>query len=77
MQIKNKQITSSAKYRQNYYKNNSNDYSNFSKKKLREKMFNLFKGNTENELKALKIVEEFADKSKLPLLRKGLKDINS
>ena len=40
-------------------------------------MFNLFKGNTENELKALKIVEEFADKSKLPLLRKGLKDINS
>ena len=40
-------------------------------------MFNLYKVNTENVLKALKIAEELADKSKLPLLRKGLKDINS
>ena len=77
MQIKNKQITSSAKYRHNYYKNNSNNYSNFSKNNLRGKMFNFYKGNTENELKAIKIAEELADKSKLPLLRKGLKDINS
>ena len=37
-------------------------------------MFSLFKGNTEDKLKALKIAEEFADKSTLPILRKGLRD---
>ena len=35
-----------------------------------------FKGNTENKLKALKIAEELADKSTLPILRKGLRDIS-
>ena len=39
-------------------------------------MFSLFKGNTENKLKALKIAEELADNSTLPILRKGLRDIN-
>ena len=39
-------------------------------------MFSLFKGNTENKLKALKIAEELADKSTLPILRKGLRDIS-
>ena len=34
------------------------------------------KGNTENKLKALKIAEELADKSTLPILRKGLRDIS-
>ena len=38
-------------------------------------MFSLFQGNTEDKLKALKIAEELADKSTLPILRKGLKDI--
>ena len=36
-------------------------------------MFNLFQGNTENKLKALKIAEDLADKSTLPILRKGLR----
>tara|TARA_B100000886_G_C20053554_1_gene338764 strand:- start:71 stop:235 length:165 start_codon:yes stop_codon:yes gene_type:complete len=39
-------------------------------------MFSLFKGNTEDKLKALKIEEELADKSTLSILRKGLKDMS-
>ena len=35
-------------------------------------LFNLI----ENKLKALKIAEELADKSTLPILRKGLRDIS-
>ena len=37
-------------------------------------MFSLFKGNTENKWKTLKIADELADKSTLSILRKGLKD---
>ena len=51
-------------------------YSLFYKNSQRNKMFNLFQGNTENKLKALKIAEELADKSTLPILRKGLRDIS-
>ena len=39
-------------------------------------MFNLFKGNKDNKLKALKITKELADKSTLSILRKGLRDIS-
>ena len=39
-------------------------------------MLALFQGNTEDKLKALKIAEELADKSTLPILRKGLRDIS-
>ena len=42
----------------------------------RNKMFNLFQGNTEDKLKALIIAEEIADKSTLPILRKGLRDVS-
>ena len=51
-------------------------YSVFYKNSQRKKMFNLFKGNREDKLKALKIAEELADKSTLPVLRKGLRDIS-
>ncbi len=51
-------------------------YSVFYKNSQRNKMFSLFKGNTDDKLKALKIAEELADKSTLPILRKGLKDIS-
>ena len=51
-------------------------YSVSYKNSQRNKMFNLFKGNTEDKLKALKIAEELADKSTLPILRKGLRDIS-
>ena len=56
--------------------NEEKHYSIFYKNSQRNKMFNLFQGNTENKLKALKIAEELADKSTLPILRKGLRDIS-
>jgi len=51
-------------------------YSIFYKNSQRNKMIILFQGDTENKLKALKIAEELADKSTLPILRKGLRDIS-
>ena len=35
-----------------------------------------FEGNTEDKLKALNIAKELADKSTLPILRRGLKDMD-
>ena len=58
------------------YNHQEKKYSVFYKNSQRNKMFNLFQGNTEDKLKALKIAEELADKSTLPILRKGLKDIS-
>ena len=68
-------MTSSAK-KYNYYKNSSNKYSEFYKRKLRKKMNNLFNSSAEDKLKALNLAEELADKSTLPILRKGLKEMN-
>ena len=59
-----------------YNNNSSNKYSEFYKRKLREKMNNLFNGSAEDKLKALNLAEELADKSTLPILRRGLKDMN-
>ena len=58
------------------YKHEEKKYSVFYKNSQRNKMFSLFQGNTENKLKGLKIAEELADKSTLPILRKGLRDIS-
>ena len=73
---KNKIISSSAKNINIRYQNNFCKYSEFYKRTLRAKMLRLSKGNTKDKLKALKIAEELADKSTLPILRKGLKDMN-
>jgi hypothetical protein len=58
------------------YNHQEKKYSVFYKNSQRNKMFSLFHGSTENKLKALKIAEELADKSTLPILRKGLRDIS-
>ena len=58
------------------YNHEEKKYSVFFKNSQRNKIFTLFQGNTENKLKALKIAEELADKSTLPILRKGLRDIS-
>ena len=58
------------------YKHEEKKFSALYKKSQRNKMFTLFKGNTEDKLKALKIAEEFTDKSTLPILRQGLRDIS-
>ena len=73
---KNKIISSSAKNINIHYQNNFYKYSEFYKKTLRGKMLRMSKGSTKDKLKALKIAEELADKSTLPILRKGLKDMN-
>ena len=51
-------------------------YSVFYKNSQWNKMFYLFKGNTEDKLKALKIAEELTDKSTLSILRKWLRDLS-
>ena len=58
------------------YYHKEKKYSVFYKNSQRNKMISLFQGDTENKLKALKIAEELADKSTLPILRKGLRDIS-
>ena len=58
------------------YSHEEKKHSVFYKNAKRNKMFSLFQGNTENKLKGLKIAEELADKSTLPILRKGLRDIS-
>ena len=58
------------------YNNEAKKYSLFYKNSQRNKMFSLFQGNTKDKLKALKIAEELGDKSTLPILRKGLRDIS-
>ena len=74
MSNENNKMTSSEK--NNHYQNSANKYSEFYKRKLRERMNNLFKGSAEDKLKALNLAEELADKSTLPILRKGLKEMN-
>ena len=58
------------------YKHQEKKYSQFYKNTQRNKMLKLFQGNTEDKLEALKIAEELGDKSTLPILRKGLRDIS-
>ena len=58
------------------YNHEEKKYSVFYKNSQRNIMFSLFQGNTEDKLKALKIAEVLADKSTLPILRKGLRDMS-
>ena len=58
------------------YQNSSKNRSEFHKTALIKKMFKLFQNNTEDKLKALEIAEELADKSTLPILKRGLKDMS-
>ena len=44
---------------------------------LKRKMESLFKGPKEDKLKALKIAQDLSDASTLPILRMGLKDMDS
>ena len=68
-------IISSAK-KNHHYLNSSHKYLEFYKRKLRAKMNNLYKGSVEDKLKALNYAEELADKSTLPIIKRGLKDMD-
>ena len=58
------------------FNNEEKQLSIFYKNSQRNKMLSLFRGNTEDKLKALTIAEELADQSTLPILRKGLRDVS-
>ena len=58
------------------YLHEEKKYSLFYKNSQRNKMLSLFQGTPNDKLEALKIAEELADKSTLPILRKGLIDIS-
>ncbi len=76
----NKNRTNNNKFLSNknsfLYNHEGKKYSVFYKNSQKNKMFSLFQGDTEKKLKALKIAEELGDKSTLPILRKGLRDIS-
>ena len=57
--------------------NNISNFSNVKKFILRKEMLKLFKGSKEDKIKALKIAEILSDRSILPLLKLGLKDMDS
>ena len=61
----------------NYALNNRSNYSNSKKYILRKEMLELFKGSKAEKIKALKIAEYLSDKSILPILKLGLKDMDS
>ncbi len=75
---KNKKSNNKFLSKKNSYLFNHEEkkYSIFYRNSQRNKMISLFQGDTDNKLKALKIAEELADKSTLPILRKGLRDIS-
>tara|TARA_Y100000589_G_C26656925_1_gene428339 strand:+ start:127 stop:519 length:393 start_codon:yes stop_codon:yes gene_type:complete len=52
-------------------------YSNSDKDRLKKEMYHLFKGSKDQKIKALKIAEELSNKSILPILKMGLKDMDS
>ena len=57
--------------------NNLCNFSDLNKSILRKEMLNLFKGSKEDKIKALRIAEFLSDKSILPILKLGLKDMDS
>ena len=57
--------------------NNINNFTNIKKSILRKEMLNLFKGSKQEKIKALKIAEFLSDKSIVPILKIGLKDMDS
>ena len=57
--------------------NNINNFLNLKKSILRKEMLDLFKGSKEEKIKALKIAEFLSDKSIVPILKIGLKDMDS
>ena len=70
-------ISSSPLKKNFHFTNNIKVYSHSERIFLKRKMESLFKGSKEDKLKALKIAKELSDKSTLPILRMGLKDMDT
>ena len=72
----NKTINSASINKFFSHQDNARKHTEFYKRTLRAKMLKFFEGNTEDKLKGLNIAKELADKSTLPILRRGLKDMD-
>jgi len=70
-------ISSSPLKKKFSFTNDIQVYSHSERIFLKRKMESLFKGSKEDKLKALKIAKDLSDKSTLPILRMGLKDMDS
>jgi len=70
-------ISSSPLKKKVLFANDIQVYSHSERIFLKRKMESLFKGSKEDKLKALKIAKDLSDKSTLPILRMGLKDMDS
>ena len=71
----NKENNIKLQSKKHYYSQiEERNYSKLYRQSLRKKMFQLFESHSEDKLKALKIAEALADKTTLPILRRGLKD---
>ena len=70
-------ISSSPLKKKFTFTNDIKVYSHSERIFLKRKMESLFKGSKEDKLKALKIAKDLSDKSTLPILRMGLKDMDS
>ena len=70
-------ISSSPLKKKFLFTNDIKVYSHSERIFLKRKMESLFKGSKEDKLKALKIAKDLTDKSTLPILRMGLKDMDS
>ena len=75
-QEKQAKIYSSPLKSQFPFTNDIKVYSHSERIFLKRKMESLFKGSKEDKLKALKIARDLSDKSTLPILRMGLKDMD-
>ncbi len=71
------EISSSSLKKKFLFTNDIKVYSHNERIFLKRKMESLFKGSKEDKLKALKIAKDLSDKSALPILRMGLKDMDS
>ena len=69
-------ISSSPLQEKFLFTNNIQIYSHSERIFLKRKMESLFKGSKGDKLKALKIAKGLSDKSTLPILRMGLKDMD-
>ena len=70
-------ISSSPLKKKFSFTNDIKVYSHNERIFLKRKMESLFKGPKEDKLKALKIAKDLSDTSTLPILRMGLKDMDS
>ena len=75
-QISKTNLKQVKNYSNNFNLNDLKFVSNSQKAILKKEMFALFKGSKDDKIKALKIAQYLSNRSTLPLLKLGLKDMD-